>query len=164
VDSAVLVFRSGSDSRADGDARNSALPEVLFCGANLVIATGGYEKLRDVGLSGVRFHPAAYVDDYDVRREGYWFVDFIETLDCWDRRTSWFEQEVYPVMAGGETLFQVYEYCLDAGVLDGIPLERRLLFKMGGTLKGMVVSHNSLLPIFSAACGADMDIVAIADY
>ena len=65
---------------------------------------------------------------------------------------------------GGETLYQVYEYRLSSKILDSVPLDRRLLFKMGGTLKGMVLCHKSLLKIFMQNGNVGLDVVGILDY
>lgn len=45
------------------------------------------------------------------------------------------------MVLGGFKLHGVYTYALDAVVLDKIPLNQRLLFKMGATLEAYIVCH-----------------------
>jgi len=159
-----LFFHNAWRAEVKKRGVHTIVPPVLFSGADIIIATEIRNKLLALELSGLSLHPAVYVDDQDIWHEDYWFVTFTEELDCWDRATSYFEEEVEPVTVGGETLYQVYEYRLDAKILDAVPLERRLLFKMGGTLKGMVVCHKSLIKIFTPSANAGLDIVGILDY
>jgi len=159
-----LVFHNGWRDEVKRRGVRTVVPDVMFSGADMVISAHIKEELARFRPSHVAPHPSVYIDDNDVRHDGYWFLTFSEELDCWDRATSCFEQDVDPVRVGGATLHQVYEYRLDGAVLDRIPLEQRLLFKMGGTLTGMIVCHISILKIFTTSAGAELDVVAITDY
>ena len=49
---------------------------------------------------------------------------------------------------GGFKLYNILNYSLNEELLDKIPLEKRLLFQMGGSLDAFFVCHQKLLGLF----------------
>lgn len=138
------------------------MPDVLFDGSNLVVRSRIREQLLPYDIPHLSMHPAVYVDDAGKWREDYWYLTFTDRFDCWDRASSDYETE--PLEMGGFKLHNVYSYSLDRQVLDTKPPEERLLFKMGGTLEGLVVCHESLAFLFRSGDRRGAELVPIGDY
>lgn len=58
----------------------------------------------------------------------------------------------------------MYEYVLNAEILDKTPLEKRLLFKMGGIVDAYVFCHESIAGLFRRAAPTGARLVLAADY
>jgi hypothetical protein len=160
-----LVFEDGAkDYRKKRGIKVVKMPpDVLFCGSDLVVEARIREALLAQKLANIAMHPAVYIHDNGMRYEKYWYITFLERLDCWDRKTSEFEQDASPVRLGGFELFQIYRYHLDDEVLDKVPLNRRLLFKMGGSVDGLIVCHKSISFLLSEGAGG-IPLTEIIDY
>jgi hypothetical protein len=122
------------------------LPSVLFRATNILITTEIRRELLKYNIPNMYTHPSVYIHDDDEWHEDYWFCTFTERFDCWDRKASkymheTFEPNDYPAYA-------VYKYSLNEEFLDGIPLEQRLLFKMGASALPMITCHESIKHLF----------------
>ncbi|WP_104041389.1 imm11 family protein [Vibrio hyugaensis] len=129
-------------------------PTILHCKPSLIIHSSIKELFKMV--YGGKLFPAI-VETPDGNMMDYYLVNVFELLDCWDRDKSAFKQkdpEYFP---------RVYEYSLDACVLNQIKESERLVFKMGGTdLSPMVVHEkikNRLEPL-----GIGTNYFRVADY
>ncbi|MEJ7807501.1 MAG: hypothetical protein WKG03_16450 [Telluria sp.] len=107
-------------------------------------------------------HPAIYIDDRDNWHEDYWYLTFTELFDCWDRQLS--DTSTSCIEAGGEKIYDVYEYVLDKDLLDKTPLEKRLLFQMGGTVDAFVFCHESIAGLFRRDMPNGARLVLASDY
>jgi hypothetical protein len=158
-----IFFDGGADyDRKLGIVSLRELPDILFDGFNLLVRSHIRTALMALDLPCVHMHPAVFVDAYQTKHEGYWFLAFPERLDCWDRSVSDFEDE--PLELGGFKLYSIYTYSLDAAVLDRIPLRQRRLFKMGGVLAAYIVCHEDIAAIFRGNGDSGAKLVAIPDY
>ena len=159
-----LVFHNSWKKENLKKGLRSLSPAVLFEGDDLVVSTAIRDRLLLEEISDLAMHPAIYIDDQERWHEDYWFLTFTKWLDCWDRRTSTYEQDDPPVRLGGFELHQVYQYSLDPDVLDAVPLRQRLLFKLGGSLDGFIVCHKSLMALFRINGQSGAELVRITDY
>jgi hypothetical protein len=158
-----MFFDGGADyARKLGIVPGTEIPDVLFDGADLVVRSHIRDALLALNLPGLHIHPAVFVDAYENWHEDYWYLAFPDSLDCWDRELSYFEEE--PIRLGGFTLYSVYTYVLDAAVLDKTPLGQRLLFKMGSTQDGFIVCHQDIAAIFRGNGQSGARLVGIPDY
>jgi len=69
-------------------------------------------------------------------------------LDCWDKRKSDYIND--PILGGendNDKYYEVLKFSLNEDMLGSIPLEERLLFKMGGALNAMLTCHESIKPL-----------------
>jgi hypothetical protein len=158
-----MFFDGGADyDRKQGIISLKELPDILFDGADMLVRSHIREALIALNLLGMHIHPAVFVDAYKNWHGDYWYLAFPERLDCWDRRLSNFEDD--PIELGGFKLYSIYNYALDAAVLEKIPLSQRLLFKMGGTLDPYIVCHRDIAAIFRGNGESGARLVAIPDY
>jgi hypothetical protein len=96
------------------------------------------EVLAPLGLYGVQLVPAdVTVKPGDVRR--YWVLHVFNEIHCLDRQRS-----VCTFFPGREVVLSVERLVLDERVLEGIPLERRLLFVLAESTSTYVF-HRSLV-------------------
>jgi hypothetical protein len=153
-----LVFVNGWRDRRIADGIKEIAADVLFEGSNLVVRGKIREALLKVDLPNLSMSPAIFIDSKDNWHEDYWYLTFLSRLDCWDRDASSYEP--VPLQMGGFDLYSVYSYSLNDAVLDPIPLEQRLMFKMGATQDGDVLCHQKIAGLFSSAKGALLTPVA----
>lgn len=140
---APLFFENGyrdEDVRA-GRAEN--VSSVLFDGNNILVNSTLHRHLSTLQIDNVQFFPAVYIDNQRHWHEGYWYVNFLEELDCWCRRRSLFTPPEDP--ADPFDYAEVKQYALDADVLNRTPESRRVLFKMGGASISYVFLHDTLV-------------------
>lgn len=158
-----LVFFNGLKemSQRYGYAMVRKPPAVLFAGNHPVVSGDIREKLLKLELPNVALQPAIFVDDWGAWHEDYWFMTFLDRLDCWDRQAS--DHSDPPLSLGGIDLYQVYRFSLDQKVLDKTPLLERTVFQMGAAQEGFVVAHQSVAAIFRAH-GDGAQILPITDY
>lgn len=151
---AMVFFNGHKKNNLKRGIVSSTFP-ILFAGFDLVVHKDIRDKLLLTPVRDLNMHPTVYIDDKDQWHEDYWYLTFSKELDCWDRERSRYNKNS-TVEVGGETLFEVYAFRLNANVLDKIRLEDRLLFMMGGAMNSLVFVHKSLRSIFSAGgnCGA----------
>jgi len=143
---APLVFTNSWRERNRKVGVKEYIGDILFEGFNVLVRDRIREALLQYDLPGLQINPAVYIDDQDKWHEDFWFLTFFQRFDCWDRKTSIYTDE--PLEGGGMKIYPVEKIHLDASVLDKVPLEKRLLFKMGSTVDGFVTVHQSLLPLF----------------
>jgi hypothetical protein len=139
--------------------------DIMFDGTDLVVRDRVREKLLDYEIPNLHIYPSVYVDDKDQWHEDFWYLTFTERFDCWDRRTSNYDQEDPPIRLGGFEYHQVYSCRFDEELMKKTPLDQRLLFKIGGTLDAYIVAHESIIgKVFGAPGDNGADYIRISDY
>ncbi|MDO9006088.1 MAG: hypothetical protein Q7V20_21805 [Aquabacterium sp.] len=138
-------------------------PSVLFAGNHPVVSGEIRDKLLKFDLPNLALQPAMYIDDWGKWHEDYWYMTFLDRLDCWDRQASDYEQGIEPIRLGGFELYQIYRFSLDEDVLKKVPLTERTIFQMGGAQEGFVVAHQSVAAVFRSA-GNGAQVLSITDY
>lgn len=137
-------------------------PPVLFAGNHPLVSGQIRDKLLRLELPNVAFQPAIFIDDWGKWHEDYWYLTFLERLDCWSRTDSEYERSEPPLELGGFELHQVYRFSLDDQILDKVNKTHRMLFQMGGTQEGFVVAHRSVAALFGSTAG--VQVLSIPDY
>jgi hypothetical protein len=143
---APLVFKNSWRDRNRQRGIQEFIGDVLFEGFNVLVRERVRLALLAHDIPGLQMNSAVYIDDKDRWHEDFWFLTFCQRFDCWDRKASTYIDE--PLEGGGMKVYPVEKFHLDAAILDKVPLEKRLLFKMGGSIDGLVTVHETLLPIF----------------
>lgn len=140
------------------------VPAILFDGADLLIPGRTREKLVALDIPNLHMYPSVYIHDDGKWYEDYWYMSFIERFDCWSRSKSDYEKDSQPIRLGGFELHQIYHYGLDDELLNAIPESQRLLFKMGGSLRPLIVCHESILSIFKSGNASGVEFIRVGDY
>jgi hypothetical protein len=157
-----LVFVNGG-ALIRKKPKPSITPDVLFSGHDILVRTEARNKLLRHDIANVFMHPAIYIDDNKEWHEDFWFLTFTTYLDCWDREASRYDRN-RKLIGTEPPLYNIKKFSLDAKVLSDLPLRERLLFKMGGSIEGFIVCHNSLLPIFSQNGKPGISIMPINEF
>lgn len=157
-----LVFHNVWKERNREEKVKEQVGDILFEGANILVRTPIRERLLEHELAFVHLYPAIYIDDQDKWREDYWYVTFTRRFDCWSRKTS--EYEGPPVNLDGTDQYEVDKFDLDTQLLDKTPLSERRLFKMGGTIRGFVTVHQSLMKAFQTSNLVGCEFVRVSEY
>lgn len=142
--SAPFIFSNGHQAYFERHKIKERVADVLFAGATFAVREPIRRALLELDLPAtIRIHPAIFIDATGNWHEDFWYVGFYGLLDCVDRKKS----RYMPPDEPGDSL-NVGHYVLDDEVLDKVPLQERLLFRMGGTDDGLVVCHRSLFKLF----------------
>lgn len=142
------------------------VPPVLFDGTDMVVDHKCRLRLVRYGdIPNLHIHPAVYVDDQDHQHENYWFLTFTDRFDCWDRKLSDYEHDVGPIRLGGYEFHQIYTHKFDRDLMKRTPLEKRLLFKLGGSIDAYIVAHASIITKFFGPPGINgAEYIKVSEY
>jgi hypothetical protein len=153
-----LIFHNGAlDWQLEHDVTPmDPPPDVLFYGSNLVVCHEIADKLRDWEIPNLAIQPAIYIDHKKKWHENYWFLTFTAKFDCWDKANSVYRSK--PMPETDPPIYGVSKYSLNEQLLNATLLSKRLLFKMGGTMDGKVVAHQSIVELFQVK-GVDLVLV-----
>ncbi|WP_456294955.1 hypothetical protein M1D72_06360 [Vibrio sp. AK197] len=111
-------------------------PMMLFCIPSFIVSKD-LKIIIDDHIYGGKLYPAV-VEFQNKSSSDFYLINIYQELDCWDRNSSLYKQkdpDYYP---------RVYKYKLDSTILDKIPENERLIFKMGGTDLSSIFIHESL--------------------
>ena len=152
---APFKFTNAWREKRRKEGLSTIVPPVMFNGSDLVIEDKHRMRLVQHGdIPNLHICPAIYIDDDDKPHENYWFLTFTDSLDCWDRNTSDFNRSG-GVLSGGQMYFNVRSYKFNADLMNRTPIEKRLLFKMGGSVDGQIVAHASVVLKFFGQPGVN---------
>jgi hypothetical protein len=166
TDSPTLVFFNGAKDwqRKRGISVSQIIPDILFDGKNLVVRSKTRDAIVGLDIPGLATYPCVYYHNDRKKHDDFWYLAFSDKFDSWDRIASEYEMDTDPCVSGsGEILHQVYSMSLNKKLLDSVPVQKRLLFKMGGCLGAYIVCHASLLDIFSSSLNS-LKFVRVSDY
>lgn len=157
-----LIFRNSAKRFRDrrGMTTMKTPPDVLFDGDNPLVRTRIRDKLLALNIPNLALQPSIFVDDWGKWHEDYWYLTFLETFHCWDKRKSEVGEKVKVV---DEYIYTMYRVSLDEAVMKATPLQQRLLFQLD-TLPGLVLAHRSVAGLFSGAGQNGALVVSLNDY
>ena len=142
------------------------VPDILFVGTDLVVKESIREKILLQDIPNLHMHPSIYIDNNENWHEDYWYLNFTQRFDCWDRDLSEYDDEIAPIKIGTDEFREVFTFSLNDQLLEKTPLSERRLFKMGGTLAATVTCHKSLYSLFNGngngKSGANL--ICVSDY
>jgi hypothetical protein len=140
-----LFFEPSFKERNEKLGITPSKTDVMFDGSSFIVNEAVYKELKKLELQNMQLYPAVLVEDEDSWGESYWYLNIWEDLDCWDR-----EKSVYGPIEDdweeGDTIIDQYSLC--SKVLDSIPEEKRLIFRMGGEANNYIFMHEKLVDLF----------------
>ena len=141
-----LFFINGFKERDARLGDKRTVTDIMLDGSSFVVTSPIKSFLDQFEIDSMQLYPAIVIDDDDVWHENYWYLNFYGNLDCWDREKSdyKYEDDEDPEDSDAE----IKQYSLNAGILDAIPEERRLLFRMGRATKAYVFAHKRIVKHF----------------
>jgi hypothetical protein len=90
-----------------------------------VISKKIYDALCNINIEGVQYIPATIIGKKDERYENYYYVHIYNYLSVIDREKSIYEWDDFIKVAS-----PIDKLILDKKLLEEIPLEKRLVFKL----------------------------------
>ncbi|WJE08515.1 hypothetical protein [Pseudoalteromonas sp. JC3] len=161
-----LFFENAFKDEYQNLGRCCVLPDVSFYATIPILNDSIRNKLKFYNFSNVQLYPTVFIDDNNTYHENLWCMNFWEELDCLDREKSKFSKRAMeklkldPLADGLST----YKYSLDSDVLDKIPEEERLIFKMGPDDMGYVFVHQKIADIFFEEKATGVNLVKVSDF
>ncbi|MDA0147410.1 imm11 family protein [Vibrio sp. LaRot3] len=110
----------------------------LFCTPSLLF-TESFKAQLEQHIYGGQLFPATVEYKGENTQQPFLLLNMYQDLDCWDRETS-----DYKECDDEDDEPRVYQYRLDANVLDKIDEDQRLIFKMGGCDLSPLFIHEKL--------------------
>lgn len=141
--------------------KRDPLPDILVEGSELIVPPVLKEYLQHTSIVGMQFVHAIYVDDDDHWHENYWAMNFYEriaALDIDNSEINW--KYSHPE----ENEYEVVRYSLSSLVLDEIPEETRLVFKIGQANKAYVLVHQKVKDFIDQAGFTGLRLIKVSDF
>ena len=142
------------------------LPSILFNAPIPIVNNQIHDRLKFFDFDGMQLYPAIYIDDDGHYHENYWCMNFWEELDCIDRENSVLSERSQRELIEDPTTddLAVDQYYLSAEVLDQVPEQDRLIFKIGGDDKGYVLVHQKIADIFKEENAMGVKLYKVSEY
>ena len=156
-----LRFHNGFKERDARTGDKRKVSDIMLDGSSFVVTDEIKKFLEQFEINGLQLYPAIVIDDQDTWHEHYWYLNFFESLDCWDRNLSEYE---YIDEDDPDCLADVDHYVLDETVLSAIPEEQRLIFKMGGVSLPYVFVHKSIAKYLLENAYTGIRLFKVADF
>lgn len=165
VGSPPLVFHNANKAeyQHDGIPSLKNMPPILFRGNDILVSTEIRRDLVALKVENLSTHPAIYVDDDGDWHEDFWFCTFEKRFECLDleESVSIGSIRVNRGKPNEKRRYDITEHYFDSKIMDDTPLEKRFLFKLGGTIDAYITCHKSIKHLFE---NKGTDVVAVADW
>lgn len=122
--------------------------------------------LKNYSTQNMQLAPSIYIDENGVYHESYWLLNFYDELNCLCRRRSklLLMSDVYDDEDEDEEDPFVDKYYLDEAVLDVIPEEERLVFKIGGGAIAYILFHKKLVDFIEKNNFSGIRFIKVTDF
>lgn len=159
---APLYFVNGYRDEDIAANRVEQIGDVLFNGTDLVISEKIKNHLEQFEVVNLQLYPAIYIDNNDKWHDSYWYLNFTEEWDCWDRKHSIYTPPEDP--SDPYDYAEIEKYSLDSNILSGISEEERLIFKIGGASVSYVFVHQRIVKYVLENCKATLRFIKVGDF
>lgn len=155
---APVVFEHLFRERYKRTGEKAVLSDILVDSFGLLVVDEFKQRVESFPIRGLQIYPAIYIHDDGVWHENYWYLGCYEKLDCWDRKRSVWQAEEEDDDA------TVERFSLDASVLQSIPEDNRLLFRMGGVDFCYLFAHERFVEVIRAGGFGGVTAIRVKDY
>ena len=146
--SSEALFFQNEEALENPDSEDQFItPPILITGVSFITIGTIKRYLTELGLKGMRFHPAVYIAGKEDCYEDYWYLNIYTTIDCWDRDKS----KVKKIFSNDGMPLELRKIVLDEAVLDSIDEENRLIFRMGSAAGSPLLVHQRIIDYFEEA-------------
>lgn len=160
---APLVFKNGFKDRDARLGERSLVTGVMYDGSSFAVSEEIKSYLGQFKIASMQHYPAIVIDDDNNWHDTYWYLNIYEDLDCWDRSKSIFKPDLNPIDED-MAYAKVKKYSLDEDILDAIPEEQRLIFRMDGATKAYVFMHKKIVKHFLENAYTGIRFFKVADF
>jgi len=102
-----------------------------------------YEKMQTFEINNFQFFPAVFIDDDDYYHENYVLTNFYGKLDCLDIDLSVIRSK----SPSEEERYKIANFYLSEDILNNIPEEQRLIFKIAKSVNPYIFVHQKIKDI-----------------
>lgn len=160
----LVFFNANKDEhRLEGIPCLKDMPPVLFRGNDLLVSTEIRREILALKIDYLSLHPAVYIDDDGDWHEDFWFCTFKERFECLDMEESVTigSIKVNRGTPNEKRRYDVTEHYFDRKIMNDIPLENRLIFKLGGVVDAYITCHKSVKHIFENVA---TNVISVGDW
>ncbi|GGX73035.1 hypothetical protein [Saccharospirillum salsuginis] len=137
------------------------LPDILVDSAELIVPPVFKEYLQRFPIYGMQFVHAIYVDDYDKWHDNRWAMNFYERIPALDVDNCEIDWEF---SNPEESEYDVVRFSLSESVLNDIPEESRLVFKIGQSCKSYVMVHQKVKDFIDQAGFTGLRLIKVSEF
>ncbi len=160
-----LFFKNGFEEKDRRTGGKRVLTDVLMDGASMMVVDAIRDELKKYNIDYMQLYPAVYIDDNQIWHENYWYLNFYRNIDCWDRKYSIYEKfDDDDFDDDDDDNAIVDKYYLDVSILDAIPEEKRLLFRMGGASNAYIFVHQRIADFLIKNKHTGIRLFKVADF
>jgi len=142
IGGAPLFFEQGFKEKDARTGQKRQMTDIMSGSGSFIVTKNIRTEFIKYDLTGMAMYPAVMIDNDDKWNENYWFMNIWRDLDCWSRNNSVYD-ELSEDEDEDDTVIDVYH--LDENVLDIIPLENRLIFRMANETMGYIFFHRKVV-------------------
>lgn len=157
-----LYFINGYRDEDIAANRVEQIGDVLFDGSDLIVSDSIKRYLEKFDTPNLQLYPAVYIDNNDQWHDAYWYLNFTDELECWDKNLSVYTPPDDPT--DPYDYAEVEKYSLDSNILSAIPEKNRMLFKMGGASVSYVFVHKDVVKFILENCKATVRFIKVVDF
>lgn len=139
---APFFFENGYKEEDKEEGNRWPITEIMMVGTSFIAIQEIRDELIKHDVDGMQLYPSVYIDDDDNWHENYWYLNFYKELHCLDKKRSKIDEDEDDDKDDDAEVLSIH---LSARVLDAIPEEKRLLFKIGGTTLPYVLVHQKIV-------------------
>ncbi len=141
--------------------KRDPLPDILVEGSELIIPPVLKEYLQKFPIDGMQFVHSIYIDDYDKWHENRWAINFYQRIAALDVDNCKIEWEFSNPT---QNEYTVERFSLSRKVLDEIPEESRLVFKIGQSRKSYVMVHERVKDFIEQAGFTGLRLIKVSEF
>ena len=117
------------------------------------------KRLENFKVRNFQLFPSVIIDDQEQYHEGYWFFNIYNKLEVLD-----FEKSEIRRYKPEREFHNVEKFALRADVLDKIPEEERLIFRINGLDRLLTFVHQKVVDIFEEEGVETLNFYKLSEY
>lgn len=155
-----LTFSNAFKDEMISRRMNEIIGDVIFHSPDILVSERFKDFLSPFDIDGLQLFPSIYIGNDGRWHDNYWFLNFYKTLDCWHRDRSDYKRDKYDP----DDNPPIKKYSLHENILDAIPEERRLMFKMGGVSAEYIFAHQLVVDYMVQHAISGVNPIRVADF
>lgn len=137
-----LRFLSSTNEKDKKNNTDRTISSVLMDGLGMVVDTNTKNLLSATDVKGLAYVAAIFIDNLGSWHEEYWYLNFFDNLDCWDREKSILEEDEDD---------EVLRYSFDENIMSEAVIKDRKIFRMAGSTMDYIFMHKDLVKLLEGA-------------
>jgi len=153
-------FENAFDEEDKEDGQKHPIYDVMSVAGWFLFSQRIYEKMREFNTRGMQLFPAVFIDDDGHYHENYMLTNFYEKLDCLDLERS----NILGKLQSSIERYDVENFYLSQSILDDIPEDERLIFKIDKSFDANIFVHQRLKDIIEQSGATGASFIRVDEY